>query len=117
MTPDDDVPSSAAPTSPTKPNTILAWSLRGVDELDLFPTDAARDRAIIDLGREAGWRHFALGLSAMTVVVVAVAFGGRIVVGSIWPGAPSIVRDDWLGPHGVRSRPHASTLQPPNLSL
>lgn len=74
---------------------MIAWSLRGLDELDLFPSPLSRDQALGQLRRESRGRDIALGIVAMVGVAIAVAFGSRSAIASFWPAAPSTVRDEF----------------------
>ena len=59
-----DTPASSA-TPRARPIELLAWSVRCLDEVAMFPSAQASDRAIVEIGRGARWRDIAFGVGAM----------------------------------------------------
>ena len=70
---------------------ILSLALRGIEEMEYFPSLDARDRAIEDISRAIRWRELVLGMVITAVAVIAVTIGFTWLIAWLIPSPGPLV--------------------------
>ena len=68
-----------------RPN-LFRYTLKGVEELDHFPSEESRLRALDEIGSEVRLRDLAFGITILAAVVFTTAAGTRMLIRWLIPG-------------------------------
>ena len=69
----------------SRPN-LFRYTLKGVEELDHFPSEESRLRALDEIGSEVRLRDLAIGITILAAVVFITASGARMLIRWLIPG-------------------------------
>jgi hypothetical protein len=69
---------------------LLPFTLAGIDELDLFPTPAARKKALDEIGRDFTWWEFVFGVLVTAGAAIGANWLLKMLFRMLFPGVPGL---------------------------